>query len=111
MATMSYEDIIEDLEDHFEITIKIFLLSDFGWDDQNEFPGHTTPATRKIGFKDVAKKMREDYTEDSTAAEVRILALDDENEIIGAMSGSLNKPNKPAGNTNYGTVSNTHPCT
>ncbi len=54
--------------------------------------------------------MRDEYTRNSTAAEVRILALNDEDEIIGAMSGSLNKPNKLAGNTNYGTVSNKTPA-
>jgi maltose-binding protein MalE len=101
----SYEDIIADLINHFEITVKIYILNDDKWDADNKFPGHNTPGNERIVFKDAEQQMRTEYTTNG-GAEVRILVIDEEDEIIGAMSGGLNKRGQIRKETTYGTVSN-----
>jgi hypothetical protein len=101
----SYQDIVEDLENHHNITVKIYILNDDKWDADNEFPGYNTPDSKRIVFKDASKQMRTEYTTNG-GAEVRILTIDEEEEIIGAMSGGLNKRGQTQKITTYGTVSN-----
>ena len=106
----SYENIITDLKDHHKITVRIYILNDIKWDADNEFPGHNTPGDKRIVFKDADKQMRAEYATNG-GAEVRILVIDKEEEIIGAMSGGLNKQGQIRKTTTYGTVSNLYPYT